>query len=544
MESSTRLQRAIPILQWLPAYKREYVSGDVLAGIIVAALMVTEAVAYSGIIGVPVIVGLSAVPFCLIAYAVLGSSPQLIVGPLATMAAISGSVVVSLSDGNASNAVAITCALAIATGLVLIAAAALRLGWIAEFLSRPILAGFISGLVILIIVGQLPDLLGVKGGSGNTVQKFLTVLGELGTIHWLTALVGFAALAILVIGHRFAPRLPWSFIVLVLGIIASAALDLAGHGVAIVGDIASGIPSLSIPSISASDIPPIVVGGATLAIVGLAEALSVARLYAIRGDYRIRTNQEFVGQGASNLLAGLFGGFAICGSLVKTAAAARAHGKTQMTSLVAAALGLAVLLGLDQLLTDLPDAVLAAIIINAVAHMFAAREIAGFWKVKRSDFVAAMVCLVAVLLISTLYALLLGVGIALAAYLYRSSRVRTDSSEADGHASVRVVRLESPLFWPNAQGLSDTILDMAAATPALDCIVLDLSGTTQIDITSAEVLEEVQGRIAKQGIALLVACDQPEVIQTLTKSGFLSGDAHCFPTVQAAVASATSASKP
>lgn len=543
MPSSTRLQRAIPIVQWLPTYKREYISGDLLAGIIVAALMVTEAVAYSGIVGVPVIVGLSAVPFCLVAYAVLGSSPQLIVGPLATMAVISGSVVVSLSGGNEQTAVAVTCALAIATGLVLLVAALLRLGWIAEFLSRPVLAGFVSGLVILIIVGQLPDLLGVKGGSGNTVQKFIAVLEELGTINWLTAAVGITALVVLFLGRRLAPRLPWSFIVLVLGIIASAVFDLSARGVAIVGDIPSGFPSLSIPSITAADIPPILVGGVSLAIVGLAEALSVARIYAIQGGYRIRTNQEFVGQGASNLLSGLFGGFAICGSLVKTAASARAHGKTQMTSLIAAALGLAVLLGLDQLLTDLPNAVLAAIIINAVAHMFAGREIAGFWKVKRSDFIAAVVCLVAVLLISTVYALLLGVAVALGAYLYQASRSHSTESPAPGQDSVIVLTWDSPLFWPNAQGLSDRLLDLLTEKPGTEAVVLDLSGTTQLDITSAEVLEEVRGQLAKQGVALVLVCDHPDVVHTLTQSGFLSGDARCFPTVAAAVDSVAAASE-
>ncbi len=542
MPASTRLQRAIPIVQWLPAYKREYISGDLLAGIIVAALMVTEAVAYSGIVGVPVIVGLSAVPFCLVAYAVLGSSPQLIVGPLATMAVISGSVVVSLSGGNEQTAVAVTCALAIATGLVLLIAAVLRLGWIAEFLSRPVLAGFVSGLVILIIVGQLPDLLGVKAGSGNTVQKFIAVLEELGTVNGLTAAVGITALVVLFVGRRLAPRLPWSFIVLVLGIIASAVFDLSARGVAIVGDIPSGFPSLSIPSITAADIPPILVGGVSLAIVGLAEALSVARIYAIQGGYRIRTNQEFVGQGASNLLSGLFGGFAICGSLVKTAASARAHGRTQMTSLIAAALGLAVLLGLDQLLTDLPNAVLAAIIINAVAHMFAGREIAGFWRVKRSDFIAAAVCLVAVLLISTVYALLLGVAVALGSYLYQASRSHSTESAAPGHDSVTVLTWDSPLFWPNAQGLSDRLLDLVAEKPTTEAVVLDLSGTTQLDITSTEVLEEVQGQLARQGVALLVVCDHPDVVRTLTQSGFLTGDARCFPTVSAAIESVAIAS--
>jgi len=280
----------------------------------------------------------------------------------------------------------------------------------------------------------------------------------------------------------------------------------------------------------------------SLAIVGLAEALSVARIYAIQGGYRIRTNQEFVGQGASNLLSGLFGGFAICGSLVKTAASARAHGRTQMTSLIAAALGLAVLLGLDQLLTDLPNAVLAAIIINAVAHMFAGREIAGFWRVKRSDFIAAVVCLVAVLLISTVYALLLGVAVALGSYLYQASRSHSTESAAPGHDSVTVLTWDSPLFWPNAQGLSDRLLDLVAEKPATEAVVLDLSGTTQLDITSTEVLEEVQGQLARQGVALLVVCDHPDVVRTLTQSGFLTGDARCFPTVTAAIESVATAS--
>lgn len=539
MESTTPLQRAIPALQWIPQYRREYLPGDILAGFIVAALMVTEAVAYSGIVGVPVIVGLSAVPFCLIAYALLGSSPQLIVGPLATMAVLSATIVAGLADGSPERAVAITCALAIATGVVLLTAALLRLGWIAEFLSRPILAGFVSGLVILIIVGQLPDLLGVKGAPGNTIQELLAVVGEFGSANRLTAALGIAALVVLFAGQRVAPRLPWSFIVLALGIAVSAALGLADRGVLVVGQISSGLPSLSLPAITAGDVPPILIGGITLAFVGLAEGLSVARLYAIRGGYRIRTNQEFVGQGTANLLSGLFGGFAICGSLVKTAASSRAHGKTQLVSLVAALLGLAVLLGLDRLLAPLPNAVLAAIIINAVAHMFAGREIVGYLKVKPSDFATAVASLLAVLIVGALYGLLIGVAVALAAFLYRSSRVRTDaSSSGEAHPAVRVLRLDSPMFWPNAQGLFDRILDLAAEDAGLACVILDLSGTTQLDVTSAEVLAEARDQLATQGIALLVACGHPDVQRTLTDTGFLSGDDRCFATVSEAVASA------
>ena len=528
MATTSRWQRAIPALRWIPRYQREDLPGDVVAGLIVGALMVTEAVAYSGLIGVPAIVGLSAVPFCLVAYALFGSSPQLIVGPLATMAVLSGTIASEHAGGDAQRVVAITCALAIATGLILVAAALLRLGWIAEFLSRPVLAGFVSGLVILIIVSELPDLLGIGGSSGNTIRRLIAVLGDLGSVHGLTAVMGIAALAVLFAGQRLAPRLPWSFIVLVLGIVASSLLGLADRGVAVVGQIASGLPAPSIPAITAGDIPPIILGGATLAIVGLAEGLSVARLYAIRGDYRIRTNQEFVGQGAANIAAGLFGGFAICGSLVKTAASARAHGKTQMTSLVAALIGLAVLLGLDQLLSSLPNAVLAAIIINAVAHMFAAREIAGFLKVRRSDFIAALVCLAAVLIVGALYGLLIGVAVALAAFLFRSSRVRTTTEDRQAAA---VVRLESPLFWPNAQGLHDRILDLAAEDRGTAFIVLDLDGTTDLDVTSAQVLAETRDRIARQGITLLVACAHPDVRSALARAGYLAGDDRCFDSV-------------
>lgn len=506
-------RRAVPALTWIPRYRRADLPGDLLAGIVVAALAVTEAVAYSGIIGVPATVGLAAVPFCLVAYALLGSSPLLVVGPLATMAVISGSVVADHAHGRTGHAVTLTCALAIATGLVLLVAAVLRLGWVSELLSRPILAGFISGLVVLIVVGELPDLLGIAPVKGTTVEKAWRIAHEVGSTHALTAAVGAAALVVLIAGRRLAPRLPWGFVVLVGSIAVSATTHLARHGVAVVGTITGGLPRPTLPSLAAGDVGAVLLGGVALALVGLAESLSVARRFALRDDVRIRTNQEFVAQGVGNVVAGLFGGFATCGSLVKTAAADRARGRTQVVGLVAAALGLAVLLGLDRLLADLPVAVIAAIVINAVAHLFAGSEIAGYARVRWVDAAAAGICLATVLVVGPLVGLGVGIGVALVAFVADAGRTaRTLEPGADGTV---VVRLDRPLFWPNAQRWADAVLALADGPDAPTRIVLDLGGTTQLDVTSAEVVQELRHQLARRGVTLTVVCPHPEVVRVL-----------------------------
>ena len=241
------LRRRLPILTWLPLYKRARLRPDIVAGVVVAALAVPQSLGYASIAGVPVQVGLYAIPIALLVYAALGSSPQLIVGPVSTVSVLSATLVVSMHPANVAEAVTYTSAIALAAGAVLVLAGFLRVGWVAEFLSKPIVTGFVFGLTILVIIGELPNLLGIPVTPGDVLHRISLLALNIDQIKPLTAAVGVSALAVLFIGSRLLPRVPWALVVLALGLAASYWLDLAARGVAVVGPVPKGLPTPTIP---------------------------------------------------------------------------------------------------------------------------------------------------------------------------------------------------------------------------------------------------------------------------------------------------------
>ncbi len=294
------------MLQWLPSYRRGGLRNDLLAGAIVAALLVPQSLGYATIAGVPVQVGLYAVPLALLAYGVLGSSPQLIVGPASTVAIVSGSLVADISRDNPQDAVAITSALAIAAGITLVAAGVLRISWLAEFLSKPIVTGFVLGLTLTIIIGEVPTLLGFPKPSGDLIGVAIRTIESLDEARAQTAMVGGLALVVIFGGRHVAPRVPWGLVALVLGVMASRAFDLEAEGVAMIGEVPAGLPPLSLPFIPRDDIGAVLVGGMSLGLVALAEGLAATRLFATRGGYRVETNRELVGTPVDSPWQGVF----------------------------------------------------------------------------------------------------------------------------------------------------------------------------------------------------------------------------------------------
>ncbi len=247
------------------------------------------------------------------------------VGPASTVAIGLGSLVADISRDNSQDAVAITSALAIAAGIVLVVAGVLRISWLAEFLSKPIVTGFVLGLTLTIIIGEVPTLLGFPKPAGDLIGVFVRTLQSLDETHAQTAAVGGLALVVLFTGRRFVPRVPWGLVTLVLGVVASRAFDLEAKGVAMIGEVPSGIPPLGLPLIPRNDVAAVVVGGMSIGLVALAEGLGRdTRLFATRGGYRVETDRELVGMGAANVAAGLSGGLAVAGSLSKTATADQA----------------------------------------------------------------------------------------------------------------------------------------------------------------------------------------------------------------------------
>jgi SulP family sulfate permease len=548
---------AVPIVDWLPSYDRSRLGRDVLAGAIVAALMVPQSLGYARIAGVPVQVGLYAVPLALLAYAVLGSSPQLIVGPASTVAIVSGSLVADIASDNPEDVVAITSALAIATGVVLIAIGLLRIGWIAEFLSKPIVTGFVFGLTLTIVIGELPTLLGIPKPGGGLIEVLLRTIKQIGDTDATTAIVGGSALAILVGGHKLSSRVPWGLVTLVGAVVASRLFDLESEGVATIGDVPGGLPPLGLPIIPRDDLGAVVVGGATLALVAMAEGLAATRLFATRGGYRVETEYELVGIGAANIGAGLTGGLGVTGSLSKTAAADQAESSSQVTGLTAAGIVVLVLLAFTWFFEDLPQAVLSAIVVAAVWGLMDVAALRRFRHVRRADLVAAMVGIAGVVLFGPLPGLGIAIVTSLLAVIYRSSSPRMEvlGKIADekaawgrmrGHTSrttvrgVVVIRLDAPLFWANATAIEDRLLTEVTKWPGTRALVLDLEATSQLETTSTDMLEHLHDELAARGVSLYLARVMHPVSSVLDRAGFLDklGDDHIWHSISQCVRAA------
>ena len=303
----------------LRGYHGSWLPGDLLAGLTVWAVLVPEALAYASIAGVSPVVGLYAAPGALILYAALGSSRQLIVGPMAAAALLSAATVGALVPVGGGRFAGLSAALAITVGLLALVAGLLRLGFLANFISEPVLKGFIIGLALTIIVRQLPKLLGIKQGSGDFFAQLWNVITHLGDTQGLTLLVGVLSLVVIIGLRRVAPRVPGSLVAVVLGIAAVKLFNLDQHGVEIVGSIKSGLPSFGVPGVHASDVGALAAGGVGVMLVCFAEGLAAAKTYAAREHQQIDANRELLGLGGANLASAVSSGIVVAGSLSKTA---------------------------------------------------------------------------------------------------------------------------------------------------------------------------------------------------------------------------------
>jgi SulP family sulfate permease len=551
------LARAVPIIDWLPAYRPSGLRGDVLAGLVVAALAIPQSMGYAAVAGVGVQVGLYTLPPALLAYAIFGSSRLLMVGPVSTVSLLSGSLVGQLAGGDQARAVSLTSALAVLAGVVLVIAGLCRVGWVAEFLSEPIVAGFITGLVVLVILGQAPVLLGVHSGNGGVIEQFIGITAAVGHEHPTTVWVAVLALLALFGGHRLVPRAPWSLIVLIVGIAASKLLDLGAYGVAMVGHVPAGFATPALPTVRASDLSALVPGALAVAMVGLAEGLAAARMYAGDHEDRVDTDQELIAHGAADLAAGVVGGMGAAGSLSKTAASERAGGRTQMVGIVAAVSVVAVLLFASEPMSALPSAVLAAIVVHAVWGLLKPAVFGQYWRIRRNDGIAALVALVGVLALGALLGLLVAVGQSLLGLVYRTTQVHIDEMgklpeekaawgslthhpERHTVAGLLVLRLDSPLFWANAATVFDRLLAMILPRQDVRVVLLDLEATNQLDATTERRLESFLDTLRGHDKDLYLVRVFHQVRVVMKASGFFErlGEGRTWHSISAAVRAA------
>lgn len=529
-------------------YQRSRVRPDVVAGLAVWAVLVPESLAYATIAGVPPVVGLYAAVPALALYALAGTSRQLVVSPMSATAALSAGIVASVAGAD-GDPVALTTALALATGVVAILAGLLRLGFLAAFISEPVLKGFIIGLALTIMIGQVPDLIGVEGGSGSFFEKAWALLGRLGDVDALTLTVGLTSLAALVLVRRTMPLLPGSLVVVLLAIGAAVLLGLGDRGLAVVGHIDSGLPTAGIPDVTGPQFVELLGGAVGLMLVGFAEGLGAAKTYAAREGYDVDPNRELVGLGVSNLGSGFLAGMVVNGSLSKTAVNAGAGARSQVSALTAAALTVLTLLFLTGIFEQLPLATLAAVVVAAVVELVDVRSLRRLWRVRtgriahvyqvtaRADFMAAGAALLGVLVFDTLPGLVIGVAVSLVLLLARTSRPRVtvlapvgdepgrpwvDAGRNPGYPAVPGVlalRVEGALMFANAEYVRTRVRDLAGGTADLRLVVLDARATPSVDVTAAAMLAQLREDLRRDGADLALAGGIGQVRDVLARAG-------------------------
>jgi high affinity sulfate transporter 1 len=527
----------LPILSWLPRYDPSWLRPDIIAGITIVALLVPEGMAYAELAGMPPETVFYAAPAALLLYAIFGTSRQLVVGASSVQAVMSFSIVAALAPAGTAEFILLTTALAIAVGIVSMLAGVLHLGRVAQFFSASVLAGFVSGLAVVIIVKQLPKLFGIEAGSGNVWERLYDLVIHLPETHLLTLAVGLSTIAIMVLLEHYFHRVPAALVALIYGIVVSALLGLSARGVHVMGEIQAGMAPPVLPNITVDQWLSLIPGALALALVVFAEAIGPARSFATKYRYGINPDQELIGLGAANFGAGLFQGFPIGSSLSRSAANDAAGAKSQMSGIVAAGITILVALFLTPLFENLPEATLAAIVLVAISRMFKWRELLRLYRLRRLDFALALVTFLGVLTFDeALAALLLAVVLSLLALVWRTSQGKMSElglvrgkltfeqvgvvSEVAPISQLLIFAPEESLFFANADTVRVAITNrLAASSEPVKGVLLDLELTNELDVPSADMLKELHDDLDAAGVQLMLARVRPAVRDLLDRSG-------------------------
>jgi high affinity sulfate transporter 1 len=538
----------------LSGYQKSWFRSDLLAGISVAAVALPIAIAYAHLAGVPPVYGLYASLLPLVAYALLGSSRQLIIAPDAATCAIVASVVTPLAGHGMVRYISLSAALSIIGGIYCIAAGLAGLGFLTNFLARPILTGYLNGIAIWIITGQLGGLFGFQmepTGFFRLVWQFFLKLGE---THWPTMAVGLSTLALLVLLRQFAPKVPGPLVAMVLGIVCSEVFAFARYGIKVLGMIPAGLPALTVPAISASDWGHVAVGAAGLALISYTSAMVTARGFAVKNGYDIDSNREFIALGAADIASGILQGFAVSGADSRTAMNDSAGGKTQVTGLVTSAVLALTLLFLTGALRSLPMAVLAAVLVMAAVGLFDLRGLATLLRVSPPEFLLCIITLLGVITVGVLQGVVVAIAVAGVLMVARNSRPNTavlgripgtnafldiaTHPEVETFPGLFIFRFDATLVFFNADHFRECARTAVSKAPGpTRYFLLDAETIPYLDTTGAASLNELCDNLEDEGIAIAIAAAKAPVRDMLDKTGLAAriGPDRMFHTVELAV---------
>ena len=552
-EGATRLSRWLPGVTAMRSYDRSWLRSDVVAGAVLAAILVPQGMAYAELAGLPAVTGLYTTIACLVGYALMGASRILVLGPDSSVSPLIFAAILPLGAARSpETAVALAGMLAILSGLVLAGIGVAKLGFVADLLSKEVQVGYMNGLGITIIVGQLPKLFGFSTDADKFVEELKAFVSNLDQTQATTLVVGLATLAVLLVLPRVTKRLPAILIAIVGATVVSAVLDLSTKGVDTVGVLPQGLPAPQIPWTQASDLAPLLLAALGISLVSLTDTIATSTSFAARRGEEVHPDQEMIGLGAANLAAGFFQGFSVSTSGSRTAVAEQSGSKSQLTGLVGAGLVAVLLLFLNGLLADLPQTALAAVVITAALSLIDLPALARYWRVRRTAFALSVVASLGVIFFGVLEGIAIAIVLAVLLFFRRNwwphGAVLGEASDGTWHdvtgdidvterPGIIVFRWEAPLFFANAGMFADQVRRLVRTKQAR-WVVLQCEAITDIDVTAAEMLDQADQRLNTNGVHLAFVELRERLQKLVLRYGLLEtldGD-HFYPSLGAALA--------
>ena len=550
------VSRSLPGVRALASYQRSWLRRDVVAGLVLTTLLVPQGMAYAELAGLPAITGLYTTILCLIGYAVFGPSRILVLGPDSSLGPMIAATILPIlgSSGSPEHAIALASMLALIVGAIMITAGIAKLGFVADLLSKPTQIGYMNGLALTILIGQLPKLFGFStdaNGLINEAKAFVHGLSHGEAVGAAVAIGVFSLVLILALG-RWLPRIPGVLVAVVAAIAASAAFDLADHGVSLVGTLPKGFPPLTVPS-PISDLPLLIAGALGIALVALTDTISTASSFAARTGQELDGNGEMIGIGAANVAAGFFQGFPVSTSGSRTAVAEQTGAKTQLTGLVGAAAIVLMLVLAPGLLHNLPNPTLAAVVIAASLSLADVPGTVRLWRQRRVEFLLSITAFLGVALLGVLQGIAVAVALSIlnvfrrAWWPYQTTLGRVPGMrgvhdrelhpDAEQLPGMVIFRFDAPLFFANARTFREQIRHLAAADPRPNWILIASEPITDVDTTAADMLADLDEELNAAGTFLVFAELKDPVRAKLERYqliGPLDPD-HFFATIDAAV---------
>jgi high affinity sulfate transporter 1 len=556
-EVSDGVGRWVPAVRTLRIYRRSWLPRDLVAGIVLTALLVPAGMGYAEASGLPAIYGLYATIVPLVVYAILGPSRILVLGPDSSLAPLIAAAILPLAAGAPEEAVALAGMLAILSGLLCVLAALARFGFITDLLSKPVRYGYMNGIALTVLLSQLPKLFGFSIDAEGVIPEataFIRGVAD-GETNTAALIIGLACLLVILGFKRWRPRIPGVLVAVVGATVAVGAFGLAQrYHLSVVGPLPKGLPSFQVPSVSASNLDALLAGAIGIALVSFADTSVLSRTFAIRGGYRVDPNQELVALGAANVVSGLFQGFSVSSSSSRTPVAEAAGAKTQVTGLVGALAIALMLLFFPNLVRNLPDSALAAVVISAAIGLIEVAGVRKLYRLRRTEFALSIACFLGVAVLGVIEGIFIAVGLALLDFIRRAWRpydaVLGRVEGLKGYHDVArhpdakripglvLFRWDAPLFFANAEVFADRLrLAIASSPTPVRWVILAAEPVTDLDTTAADVLQQLDEELAAEGVDLRFAEMKGPVKDRLKRYALFErfGADHFYPTIGTAV---------